>query len=95
MMFCLGNSNHFAQYESAVTYLQNWTEQYLSLGGIEGIICRLLFGAAMKFLFQCPCCSCFCFMKPQAGKPKKVKDEAAKPKEEAKPKQQKEEAKTD
>ncbi|KAK7324563.1 hypothetical protein VNO77_28229 [Canavalia gladiata] len=25
---------------------------------------------AMKFLFQCPCCSCFCFMKPKKGKPK-------------------------
>ncbi|CAN0920279.1 hypothetical protein LINGRAHAP2_LOCUS31944 [Linum grandiflorum] len=31
----------------------------------------------MKFLFQCPCCSCFCFMKPKAGKPR-VKKEAAK-----------------
>ncbi|PWA36749.1 hypothetical protein CTI12_AA568730 [Artemisia annua] len=37
----------------------------------------------MKFLFQCPCCSCFCFMKPKAGKPK----EATKPKEETKPKE--------
>ncbi|KAK7335145.1 hypothetical protein VNO80_26921 [Phaseolus coccineus] len=25
---------------------------------------------AMKFLFQCPCCSCFCFMKPKQGKAK-------------------------
>ncbi|KAJ6979895.1 hypothetical protein NC653_027895 [Populus alba x Populus x berolinensis] len=24
----------------------------------------------MKFLFQCPCCSCFCFMKPKQGRPK-------------------------
>ncbi|KAF5178591.1 hypothetical protein FRX31_031822 [Thalictrum thalictroides] len=24
----------------------------------------------MKFLFQCPCCACFCFMKPKTGKPK-------------------------
>uniref|UniRef100_A0A7N0RE57 Uncharacterized protein n=1 Tax=Kalanchoe fedtschenkoi TaxID=63787 RepID=A0A7N0RE57_KALFE len=30
----------------------------------------------MKFLFQCPCCSCFCFMKAKKGKPKVV--EAAK-----------------
>ncbi|KAK9265773.1 hypothetical protein L1049_003391 [Liquidambar formosana] len=23
----------------------------------------------MKFLFQCPCCSCFCFLKPKKGQP--------------------------
>lgn len=28
---------------------------------------------AMKFLFQCPCCSCFCFMKPKKGKPQEKK----------------------
>ncbi|GKV38307.1 hypothetical protein SLEP1_g46231 [Rubroshorea leprosula] len=27
----------------------------------------------MRFLFQCPCCSCFYFMKPNKGQPK-VKD---------------------
>ncbi|XP_014498505.1 uncharacterized protein LOC106759707 [Vigna radiata var. radiata] len=37
----------------------------------------------MKFLFQCPCCSCFCFMKPKQGKPKikeqpKIKEEPKK-----------------
>ncbi|XP_017424651.1 uncharacterized protein LOC124840184 [Vigna umbellata] len=31
----------------------------------------------MKFLFQCPCCSCFCFMKPKQGKPK-IKEEPKK-----------------
>ncbi|CAA6660030.1 unnamed protein product [Spirodela intermedia] len=25
----------------------------------------------MKFLFQCPCCSCFCFMRGKLKKPKK------------------------
>ncbi|KAL5730418.1 hypothetical protein ACHQM5_003240 [Ranunculus cassubicifolius] len=34
----------------------------------------------MKFLFQCPCCACFCFMKPKGGKAKEGKV-AEKPKE--------------
>jgi hypothetical protein len=35
-----------------------------------------IFRLEMKFLFQCPCCSCFCFMKPKAGsaKVKEVKE---------------------
>ncbi|KAJ6770368.1 hypothetical protein OIU79_021088 [Salix purpurea] len=24
----------------------------------------------MKFLFQCPCCSCFCFVRHKQGKPR-------------------------
>ncbi len=37
----------------------------------------------MKFLFQCPCCSCFFFIKPRRGKPK-VKDGKDEKKKEAK-----------
>ncbi|KAI3712072.1 hypothetical protein L1987_70621 [Smallanthus sonchifolius] len=58
-----------------------------------------------RFLFQCPCCSCFCFMKPKKGKPKekeaKPKDKEAKPKDkeskETKPKEKeaKDEKKTE
>ncbi|KAK1414314.1 hypothetical protein QVD17_30058 [Tagetes erecta] len=58
----------------------------------------------MKFLFQCPCCSCFCFLKPKKGAPKekeaKPKDKEVKPKpkeKEAKPseKEAKDEKKTE
>ncbi|PRQ31212.1 hypothetical protein RchiOBHm_Chr5g0033001 [Rosa chinensis] len=50
-------------------------------------------GEAMKFLFQCPCCSCFCFMKPKKGraKVKATAKEAAK--EEKKVEEKKEEKK--